>query len=401
MVELQLTPGAVVKARLGRCPVCDSPRHARVLELPRLPLTGIYADAPAEHFPAPDQALLLCAECGHGYLENVVDPVLLYRETYTHATGESSIARDVNDFLWSFLSSIIGARRFNCVLEVGCNDLYLMRRLRNVADFAVGLDPVWRGRENATPRPNLRLVGSFLSEFDCGRELETPPDLVMASHTVEHIEDPYRQLQRLVDGASADALFCIEVPCFDTQLKNLRFDQVFHQHIQYFSLASMQRMIARLGCGIVAHTVNHRYLGGTLLVAFEKRTAGKALAAPPPEAGDVAARIRAFKARYQALRRELAEFDGPVYGYGAAQTLPILAYHLGLRPKDFAAIIDDNPARVGKFYPDSSVPIVAAQNCRDIADAGIVITALDSARTIMARALELNPKAIFRPLCEI
>ncbi|KKK78811.1 hypothetical protein LCGC14_2839810, partial [marine sediment metagenome] len=66
------------------------------------------------------------------------------------------------------------------------------------------------------------------------------------------------------------ALFIIEVPSFDTLINNHRFDQVFHQRVNYFSLSSMKKLIDLSGCEYIDHTFNYNFWGGTMLFAFKK-----------------------------------------------------------------------------------------------------------------------------------
>jgi len=395
-----VTPRSIT-AVLAQCPACGSKQRRQVLDLPQLPLTGIYVTEPTTVLPQPDQTLLLCTDCGHGYLENVIDPELLYQETYTHRTGGSPIARSGNDFLWSFIDEVVGTRRFQHAFEIGCNDLYLTQRLTGLASHVTGLDPIWRDRQPEFNTDGIKVLGKFVGELDCSHDLDQAADLIVSAHTFEHVHDPYDQLQPVIDHATDGAFVFIEVPCFDTQLSNFRFDQVFHQHIQYFSVYSMARMIERLGCRYLAHRMNYRYWGGTMLFAFIKESRPRISLGTRPTVDTVAARLGVFRDRYTMLRRELNEFCGPLYAFGAAQMLPIVAYHLHTDMNEFGAILDDNPQRVGRYFPGWRTPIVEPTDCPDIHDAGVVITALDSYRPILRRLLEMDPRTIFWTLCRL
>jgi hypothetical protein len=389
----------MIVARLTQCPVCGSAASSGVLDLPAFPLTGIYAGDPAASYPKPDQSLKLCDDCGHGYLANIVDPTLLYEKTYTHRTGGSPIARASNDVFWDFVQKLAGRRRFASALEIGCNDLYLMEKLGALAEHAAGIDPIWRDRAPPPAKPNVRIIGKFVSEVNLAAGLAAPPDLILSSHTFEHMADPRAGLRSAVDAAAADALFAITVPGFDALLSNYRFDQVFHQHVQYFSLASMLRMTESLGCHYLAHAFDYRCWGGALMFAFTKTP--NASAPPPfrkPASAATRARVSAFKERYRVYGQEIENYDGALYGFGAAQMVPTLAYHLGRSFGRFKAIMDDNPDRIGRYFPELPVPIIVPSAAEAIGDAGVVITALDSSRPIMQRLLQLNPRTIFYPL---
>src|SRR3989344_1712250 len=105
--------------RKTRCTICASHRVVSVLELPRLPLTGIYVDDHSRDdlYPEHDQAFLVCEDCGHGQLKYALDPAYLYEDTYTHRGGLSPIASSGNEFFASYLRELTGGRRFKHAVD--------------------------------------------------------------------------------------------------------------------------------------------------------------------------------------------------------------------------------------------------------------------------------------------
>jgi hypothetical protein len=383
------------------CTICGGP-VARVLDMPAFPLTGIYVEPGLDdgRFPAVDQALMVCGACGHAQLLNVLDTTYLYGSTYTHRSSASPIATSGNDFFFEFLKSVAGGRRFRRAVDVGCNDVYLLKKVSAVADELIGIDPIWQGRESEVAAP-LRVVGRFVEALDIEHDLGGAPDLVVSAHTFEHIDRPREQLQHLMSSAAGDALFVVEVPGFDSLLANYRFDQVFHQHLQYFSLESFDRMLELIGARRVAHTFNYGYWGGTLLVAFSRSTGSAAVNGRPPKptAEMVQARHRVFRQQLDSAMAVVGSITScPIYGYGAAQMVPTLAYNLRSDLSFLRAILDDNPDRVGRAYPGLPVPIANPTSAGDLSDAAIMITALDSARPILRRILHDRPRHVVMPL---
>jgi hypothetical protein len=378
-----------------KCSVCGGAALVPVLELPNLPLTGLYVEAPDPAHRGIDQGLDICEECGHGQLRHVVDPRLLYADSYAHRSTASPIAMAGNDFFADFLTEIAAGATFERIVEIGCNDLYLLHKLAPMGKSLHGIDPIWRGRA-PPPGGKLHTVGKFIEAVDFARDIGGAPDLVVAAHCFEHIDDIAAQLARLLDAAADGALFVIEVPGFESLLRRCRFDQVFHQHIHYFSLASFRRLLRRLGGAYLSHRYNHDYWGGTLLLAFRKSAAVDREGGPAPAPALVRARLKSFRAQLEQAAALLRAAAGPKFGFGAAQMLPILAYHMGTDFNDLDAVLDDNPDRQGLYYPDLAPPIRAPG--ADLAGACVVVTALDSARPILARLTALGARDIVVPL---
>jgi hypothetical protein len=76
--------------------------------------------------------------------------------------------------------------------------------------------------------------------------------------------------------------------------------------------------------------------------------------------------------------------------------LPVLAYHMHTDFNGLEAVLDDNADRQGLYYPGLTPQIRAPQ--ADLAGAVAVITALDSARPILARLIALGARDIVLPL---
>lgn len=231
------------------CNVCASTDLELIFDAPNLPLTGLYIESGNSYEPPTfDQAFMMCRSCGHGQLRNLIDPDVVYDDTYTHRTSGSPIARRGNDFFFSVLRGVLGDTRPNAVLEIGCNDLYLLSLLRPYArSDLTGIDPIWIGKDHTTDE-NIRVLGRFVEDLSLEKDLNARPDLIVSAHTFEHVTDLYDQFASLVEIAADECLFFIEVPSFETMVRTQRFDQVFHQHIQYLSVRSMHRLIDRLGC---------------------------------------------------------------------------------------------------------------------------------------------------------
>jgi SAM-dependent methyltransferase len=385
------------------CSACGCPSLEQVLELPDLPLTGIFIKAEDRpKFPSIDQALMRCTRCGHGQLRDTVDPVYLYQETYTHRSSLSPISTRGNDFFLGFLNELTQGQRFRSVAEIGCNDLYLLKRLEDRADHLVGFDPIWKGRTDL-PAGKTVVKGSYIEEIRPADDIPERPDLVLSVHTLEHVNDPLSSLRPIYEHAREGALFVIEVPGFDTLLNISRFDQVFHQHLNYFSVGSFRRMIEQLGGEYVTHRFNYSYWLGTMLVAFRKPSGSVGRVPAPvnaPTRVEIDVQFKVFKQQLEGLKGSLARMRGqgvPLLGFGAAQMLPILAYHLGTDFSEFEGVLDDNPDKTGLTYPSLQTRILAAANYPTLDKHAVLLTAADSARPILSRVVGLKARYILFP----
>lgn len=398
-MSVTLENGRIAALRT-QCAICGSGDLATVLELPKLPLTGIYVDVPPDddRYAPVDQSLLLCRGCGHGQLRNILDPDFLYGDTYQHRTSGSPIATAGNDFFFDFLAGLSSGRRFQRVVDIGCNDLYLLRKLESLGEQLLGVDPIWKNHEQ--PSGRIKVAGAFAERVDFSEQLGGPPDLIVSAHTFEHVVDPISLLRHLVNAAAPGALFVVEVPGFDSLLRLARFDQVFHQHLHYYSLASFVRLVREVGACYVAHAFNYGYWGGTMLVAFAKTPMGASDAnALPAREEEVVKRLAIFRNQLDIALEHLDRGSArPIYGLGAAQMLPVLAYHMGSDLGFLECVFDDDARRAGLMYPGLAPAIRQPSSGNCVRDGRVLITALDSARPLIRRAAELGARQIVVPV---
>ncbi len=392
---------------LTECRVCGSQRMRRVIELPDLPLTGIFIsqkekNSSRKKYPNFNQVFLRCDECGHGQLLNSVSPSYLYQDTYTHRTSKSAISKSGNEFFYKFLKAVGRDRTFRCCLEVGCNDLYLLNKLGSICEYRYGIDPVWPKGLSREPG-NIKVIGGYIEEVSLENMLSEEPDLVISAHTFEHLEHPCKALQKVFKIAAKDALFIIEVPCFDTLVTTFRFDQIFHQHINYFSTASMLHLIKTIGGEYVNHTYNFDYWNGTLLIAFRKSSliSNNELNITAPLSEDIERNYCIFRKILEYCRATLDFYSKkgiPIFAFGAAQMLPVLAYHLQTDFAEIEAILDDNPEKDSLVYPTLKPVIHTVENSSFSRNSAIIVTALDSFKAIISRLISLSPRYIVHPL---
>jgi hypothetical protein len=366
-------------------------------DLPMLPLTGIYVDSPEnygfDNFH--NEVLLFCSNCEHMQLSNAVDPGLLYLETYSHRTSESPISTAGNMFFKDQMSRLLGERRYRQVLEIGCNDGLLLRSVCELADNLAGFDPVL---ENVVQKhKNVKFIGGFGETIEYDVLIEEKIDLVVSAHTFEHIVDPRVTLGRLAPFLAKEFDVLIEVPSSISMVDQIRMDQVFPQHVNYYSPSSMQALLAPIGLSLVGLVRNYKYWGGTQILHFSNRDGITTSNSPRLEFEKVLSSIKMFEGTLRSTVAQLSHGDFTRYAYGAAQMLPILKYHLGeVFEEKLTGILDDNPSRIGKYFPSINLPIIDSASTTYSGDQ-ILITALDSAKALVSKAIDGGAVSIIVP----
>jgi len=384
------------------CDICEEKSEPSVISLPKLPLTEIYTSKKVENpVGFVDQGLDLCTNCGHAQLRNVVDVELQYGETFSYffRTGESASARSSVDFFLKFMNRTSAGKDFDHILEVGCNDLFLLKKLEDRANHLTGIDPILKDFEEDLSESKITAVGDFFENV----ELEKTFDLFICKDALEHVDNPKEFTRKIVDKAGDDTTFYFQFPCLESTLKDLRFDQIFHQHLNYFTVQSVIHMLNELDCELIDIEFNYEHWGA-LLVAFKKgKYSGKFdkdIWKITPDT--VIERFEVFKKEIQSVNTRLEYFkDESIYGYGAALMLPVLSYFLENDFSNFECIVDDDQRKNGLYYINLPVPIKGREAIKDERNSVFLLTAiasLSNVRSMLPRLFQLRPKHVIVPL---
>ena len=383
------------------CAVCLNSNLEEMLSFPNFPLTGIFSKSPMEDkIEGIDLSLLTCLDCNHVQLSQQVSPNSLYNSNYHFRTSSSTTSKQGTDFFLSALNDIAGNYTFNCVLDLGCNDAHLLRKLKGKAENRVGIDPIWAEKENQDEE-EITIFGETIESIDLFSALPEQPDLIVCRHTLEHIWHPRKAIKKLIDISSDNTLLLFEVPGFIPLISKYRFDQIFHQHLQYFTVDTFTRLIGECGCTYLAHWENYHHWG-SFVIAFKKETNANSQRTKSNMENKILKRTQSqyavFRQQMATLETVLKSFeDKIIYGYGAAQMLPSLAYHMKSDLSILKSVLDDDSEKDGLYYWNLPLSITQTNSIKNLDKVSILITAVDNAKPIISRLLDLRPQHIIYP----
>lgn len=385
------------------CAVCGTRLGKPLIILPRLPLTELFIrKKPDKPQGFADQDFHYCENCSHGQLGNIIPPEILYTSTeYFFRTSRSKTALAANNYFLSFINKIIRNRSFGTIVEPGCSDLYLLESLISKAEKLIGIDPVLS--HGSRRRGKIIEFGDFFENIDLTQEISGDA-LSISSHTLEHIDQPGKFIEKLLTEFPNDSLHIHQFPCLNALVADGKYDQIFHQHLQYFSIRSFTHLVEKFGGEVISSEINW-YHWGALMIAFRKRSGKKRKKTTRVADGISADKIRNgylyFKEEMKHTGTKLSALEVPVYGFGAALMLPILAYHLQNDFSGFKAVLDDDKKKKGLYYINLPVQIQKPLERQVYCDSTFVVTAVNTTRSVLPRILELKPKRIIFPMNSI
>jgi SAM-dependent methyltransferase len=310
-----------------------------------------------------------CESCNNVQLRDCLTADELY-SNYLYVTPRSTMLTQHYDQLIGFLFDGGYMSESSTVMEIGSNAGLFLERLKPKVKAVVGIDPAETIAADANAA-GIPTVVDFFNADSALRAAETHgrPDVVIGRHCMAHNRWP----QEMVRGAAAvleegDHLVIENAYVMNT-LEGGEFDQVYHEHMYYFSISSLQAMLAKEGFTVVDASVSLIH-GGSIIVVARRGEGGEVKRSVDDyrsredlflNAGTFERfRIRAEQTRdhLRTLVTELAEDGSSIYTYGATAKGNTQLNYAGLTWESIPYCVDNTPVKRGKFLPGSGIEVI-------------------------------------------
>jgi hypothetical protein len=353
------------------CRLCGSTNLASVVDLGATPPCELFLSAEAVDEPETTYPLhlKLCTECLLAQLPPLITPEETFTEYAYFSSFSDSWVRHAKDFVDAQVARI--DPKF--VVEVASNDGYLLQHVVEKGIRCLGVEPSVNVGQAARDK-GVPTLTAFLSPEtgQAVRDEHGPADLVVANNVYAHIPDVVGFTQGLRALVADDGWVSIEVQHLLTLIELNQYDTIYHEHFQYYTVASAQRALASGGLSLVDVELVPTHGGSIRLLAQPTESAPE----PTQRVLDVLSREKAaglheltgyaeFAQRVAKVRRDLLRFlvdaveEGKtVVGYGAPGKGNTLLNHCGIRPDLLQYTVDRNPYKHGRYTPGTRIPIL-------------------------------------------
>lgn len=373
-----------------KCPICYTSNIEKI-HLRSLPLSETYSKKYNKNFKNNDQIFNFCSTCQHGYLNNILPYEKFYNDNYHLRTSSSGTSSKGSNFFIDFIKN--HENKINCLLDIGCNDLFLLKKYSASCE-CIGIDPI----QNDKKKNKLTIIGKTFEDAFVNND---KIDQVFCRHTLEHIDDINFFFKKLYKITTNNCKYFFEFPSIEYIYLNRRYDQIFHQHLQYFSLKSINKLLNKNGFEIKSYKFNPNHWGA-LLIYFKKKSSNRLKNEFKFNYYQITKKnlLKSYKNFTQAnynLKNLLDNFyknKDKIYFYGASQMLPIIFYHLKIKPNKIEFVIDDDISKNGLTYSNLPIKIRYLKKIKFNNDDVVVVSAPDNNRPILSKLTKYNPKII-------
>lgn len=364
--------------RISRCRASGSENLISVLNLGFQQLTGVFPRTKDEQITSGPLELLWCADSGLLQLAVSYDASEMYGENYGYRSGLNQSMVDHLTRKIVHLSKRADLRSGDVVLDIGSNDCTSLKAYNTQGIDRIGMDPTGNKFRQFYP-DDVKLIPDFFSAKEFKSVSSKLAKIVTSIAMFYDLEDPVAFAQDVSSILDHDGIWHFEQSYMPSMLRTTSYDTICHEHLEFYSLGAVQRIVGQAGLKIIDVQMNG-INGGSFAVNVAKAESSikpndvviqwlleqedrMGLSTPRPFR-DFEERVFRHRDDLKRLLQSLAADGKRVLGYGASTKGNVLLQFCGITDKELLAIADVNPDKFGSFTPGTLIPIVSEADAR-------------------------------------
>ena len=134
------------------------------------------------------------------------------------------------------------------VLELASNDGYLLKNYVQAGIPCLGIDPAEGPAKAAEQAGVPTLLGFFTEDLALRLQQEgRTADVLHANNVLAHVKDTNGFVRGIKTVLKENGVAVIEVPYLKELIEHCEFDTIYHEHLCYFSVTSLNNLFRRHG----------------------------------------------------------------------------------------------------------------------------------------------------------
>ena len=329
------------------CRVCERSASIEVVDLGEQYLSG-YFPSPGEVVPKSRLRLVACRMCGLVQLDSNVPPSMLYGDSYGYRSS-------LNKSMVSHLSELASKVKYyaelepnDLIVDIGSNDGTF---LKNFTCKKIGIDPTAKKYREFYDK-DTEVIPHLFHKTYIPRRAKAITSIAM----FYDLEDPIKFAMDVYQSLDHGGIWAIEVANFPKLMAQGIYDNICHEHIEYYGIRQLKLILEKTGFSIIDVSYNDVNGGSIQVIASKSQSGTEFEVSLEPTNRDYDRYTRKVESHALRLREVVREYKPA--GFGASTKGNTVLQYCGFTKNDIPFIVDVNPDKWGKETPGSHIPIV-------------------------------------------
>ena len=366
------------------CRSCGSTKLKRVVSLGYQPLANNLLKSKNEKDELYPLEMNYCQECHNCQLSVVVDPRKMF-SNYLYLSSTSKTFRDhferaANKYVKEFKLS----PKKSYVIDVGSNDGVALKPFKNLKfKNILGIEPA-KNLARLANKEKIKTFNGFLDKKSL-KKIKKNADIVLASNVFAHTDELKTMAECMLKLIKTDGTIIIEVQYLLNTLNDLTFDNIYHEHYNYWSLTSLVTFFNRLKTKIYkVEKINTH--GGSIRIYVKKNPktkiekSVKELLNEEEKFGikdyltykNFGKKVYKIRENVRKNISKLTKNNTKIIGYGSPAKATTALNFFGIS-NEIEYIVEDNKLKHGKFLPGMKIPIISKEKVKEKPDYAVVL----------------------------
>ncbi len=392
--------------RRTTCRICGSTNLKKFLDLKSTPLANSLVDK--KNLNKKDRTFPLsvsfCHNCSLVQVSDVINPKILFSDYYFITSASSPSIDHFKKYSNEISKKFIKSQN-DLIVDIGGNDGTLLNELKNDCRV-LNIEPA-RNIARISRKKGINTINRFFSKVLVEQIIQEygHANVVTANNIIAHTDTVVSLFEGVKKLLSNDGVFIFETHWVRNLIGEGGFDQVYHEHLSYYSLHSLQHLVNSVGLSIFDVKIVP-IQGESLRVYVSKNRKAlpsvkklfnreKKLKLDDFKAfSNFSEKVLKNKNKTLKILADIKAKNKKIVGYGAPAKGSTLLNFYGVDKNTIDYIIDTTSIKQGLFMPGVHIPIYPPEKLYQSEPDYILLLAWNYAGTILEKEKELRKKGV-------
>lgn len=387
------------------CRVCDSMNLELAIDLGVQPW--------ANHFLKKEEVgkepfyplrVMYCYGCSTVQLDYTVKKEVMFAD-HTYLSGiTKSLSEHFRNIAEEVDNRFFKDKSAKSVLDIGSNDGTQLKHFKSLGYDVLGVESSKTTAKIANDA-GIPTLNEFFN-LDVVKRLERKFDVINASGVFFHLEELHSVTDGIREALAEDGVFVVQFLYMKRILENLAFDQIYHEHLLYYNLKTIETLLNRHGLSMFDAYVSPIHGGSVIGFITHKGEREPSQRLQELREAEVTAksnefktylefaeRIKKMKEENMAYLSEKKKLGKTIYGFGAPVKGNTLLNYFGVGTDYIDCLVEKNELRRGLYSPGMHIPIAIEKELTRLPDVYYVL-AWNFKKEILANNRDLIEKGV-------
>ena len=367
-------------SEIKKCRSCNLNKLQKLFSLGNQSFTGIFPKNKNQKVPRGKLILVICSSCKLVQLSENFNLKKMYGNNYGYRTGLNlSMVNHIKDKI-NFLKKKFRIVKDDIVIDIGANDGTLLSFLDSKKNKLIAVDPTIK-KFNKFYKKNIIKVPNFFSYRRVEKYLKNKKAKLITSIAMFYdLPDPVFFAKQIYKTLADEGIWHFEQSYSGYMLKNLSYDTICHEHLEYYSLYSIKNILDSVNLKIIDISFNNINGGSFALTVakknskyFENKKIYKILRDEKNKKINSAYIYKQFYKRINKEKDKMISFlkkiklqRKTVIGYGASTKGNVLLQYCNIKNKNMKYICDVNKDKDGCYTPGTKIKIISEEKAKQL-----------------------------------